>query len=240
MTTASPTLLGDAMGAYAQSDWHSYYDDVVAMIPRGGELLDVGSGRGGLARWLQDNHDCRVTCVDASPLAISACTAKGLRALHRNLDAGDDIEGSYDVVLFSSSLESVLDPCRVLRQIRHNLRPGGRLVIWTPNFGYAGARLAYLRGRSVKCAGHSAEAKRAGLRGYDDVQFFTHATLTIALAEAGYADLRWRFGRSGLRAERPRDWIRAVGFGLVIAASAPQHRTGILSPFLCVSAGRGE
>src|SRR5947207_120063 len=175
---ASPTLLSMRMGGYAAQDDHDYYETVRDHITAGTRVLDVGSGRGGLARWLRDKRGCDVTCIDASDEAVAGCIAKGL-VIHQ-IDVNTEsaaIPGQYDVVVFCSSLESIIDPCAVLSEIRKNIYRGGSLVIWTPNASFIASRLAYLKGIAPKSVGYSPEARGLGIRAYDDIQFFTKASL---------------------------------------------------------------
>jgi SAM-dependent methyltransferase len=227
----NPTLLNLNMGKYAQSDWHDYYYDFLHLIPPGSTILDVGSGRGGMARWLTEELACTVACVDASPEALAACRAKGLTTYEVDLNwSSNDIPGTYDVIVFSSSLESLLDPFGVVKHIKKNLEPNGRLVIWLLNFSFILSRLAYLRGASAKCVGYSAEARKLGLRGYDDIQFFTKSTLGLMLREAGYTDLQWYFGEP-----KPKKVWKKFLFN-VAKTPFKKRFPDLFSPYLCVSA----
>ena len=42
-------------------------------------------------------------------------------------------DGSFDAVVADSLLEHLDDPSRALREWRRVLRPGGRLILWSPN-----------------------------------------------------------------------------------------------------------
>ncbi len=52
-------------------------------------------------------------------------------------------DGSFDVVLCVEGIEHVVDRHKTLRELRRVLRPGGRLLITTPNLLSIRARLAY-------------------------------------------------------------------------------------------------
>jgi len=239
MASASPTLLNAGMGDYAKAEWHDYFADFIHLIPEGSRVLDVGSGAGGLAVWLTERRNCDVVCIDASPDAIDRCRAKGLVAHSVDLNADARIEGTYDVVLFSSSLESLLDPCRVLRNVRSNVRPDGRILIWMPNSTFAGARLALLRGKAIKCIGNSSAARALGIWGYDDIQFFSKNSLELALREAGYESPEWHLKSSPIKVRGWRSLRRACAF-FVVGLICGFRQPGLYSPSLCVTAKRGE
>lgn len=237
-SAASPTLLQDRMGDYARVDWHDYYRHFIHLVPERARVLDVGSGRGGAAEWLVKNKGCEVLCVDASHEALEACRAKGLATHQADLNGGQwGVEGAFDLVLFSSSLESMTDPLGLVKQVQQNLRPGGTLLIWLPNFSYIGSRLAYLIGRSVKYIGYGEAAQRLGVWGYDDIQFFTKASLGHMLEEAGYRNLRWHLGWAPLDIRSVRNPLKKLAFW-VFQEVLRRRQPDALSWFLCVAAER--
>jgi len=235
---ALPTLLNSNMDTYSRADWHDYYHEVLDLIDSGSRVLDVGSGRGGLAAWLVEHRGCAVICIDASPDAVAACRAKGLTAHYTDITMSV-LPGApeYDVILFCSSMESLIDPLSVARRVRTLLTPAGRLIVWLPNFAYIRARLGYLRGKAPKCIGYSASARRLGIRAYDDVQFFTKSTLATMLHEAGYGDLEWKFKRNHPSSNPFLRSIMKISSGLSALPGLRAVRFA-LSPALCVVARR--
>lgn len=98
-----------------------------------GRLLDVGCGDGAfLALMAERGWQC--SGIDFDPAAVQAGREKhGL-----DLRAGDFQSGSFeptdfDVITMSHLIEHVPDPVACLDKCRQLLRPGGRLVVTTPN-----------------------------------------------------------------------------------------------------------
>ena len=231
-----PTVMSEMMTPYASSDWHDYYTEVLNLIPQGSRVLDIGCGRGGLAAWLRDNRACTPVCVDASLNAVESCRAKGLVAHHLDIERSNPpCEGGFDAIIFLSSLESLIDPLAVVRRVRPLLRPHGTVVIWLPNFSYFRALFAYLKGKAPKCIGNTSQARGLGVRGYDDVQFFTKETLETMLVEAGYTNIQWSFHKGGNATVRPRRKAWAASTTL-LRLRALKHLRFLLSPSLCVIA----
>jgi SAM-dependent methyltransferase len=104
-----------------------------------GTLLDVGSGRGDLGVVL-GRKGWRVTGLEPSPEAVAEAQRRGLDSEEGTLTAGPAREGGYDAVVFSHSLEHVVEPFDDLSVAHELLQPGGLVVITLPNFGSWQAR----------------------------------------------------------------------------------------------------
>jgi 2-polyprenyl-3-methyl-5-hydroxy-6-metoxy-1,4-benzoquinol methylase len=116
---------------------------VLAGIP-GDRLsaLDIGGGTG----WLLDmiraaDPRCSDTwVVDFDPAARSAAEAAGHKYFTGRIE---DFQSAtrFDLILMLNVIEHVADPRAVLAKARELLKPGGRLIIKTPNFDALDARL---------------------------------------------------------------------------------------------------
>jgi SAM-dependent methyltransferase len=104
-----------------------------------GRLLEVGCGDGSrlldLQRrgWVVEGQE-----VDAQ--AARRARSRGLTVHEGSLEQCGLPEDGYDVILMSHVLEHLHRPGEVLRQCRKLLRPGGRLVVSTPNVESLGHR----------------------------------------------------------------------------------------------------
>jgi SAM-dependent methyltransferase len=100
-------------------------------------VLDVGSGlgyltavlrRGGLEAWGLEMSADAVRAAQAAfgPWYIQGSVEHGLSQLR----------GSFDLVLMIELIEHVDDPARLIEQAFSLVRPGGRLLVTTPNKSY--------------------------------------------------------------------------------------------------------
>jgi 2-polyprenyl-3-methyl-5-hydroxy-6-metoxy-1,4-benzoquinol methylase len=105
-------------------------------------VLDVGGGTG----WMLDqarSADPRVDAtvvVDIDEQARAPAEAAGHRFVAGRIEEARGI-GPFDLVLMLNLIEHVQDPVAVLRSIGRQLRPGGRILVKTPNHDSLDARL---------------------------------------------------------------------------------------------------
>jgi len=107
-------------------------------LPRGGLTLEVGCGTGGLLA-AASGSGRRVVGVDvASRWLVVARRRLADRGRNVPLVAAEAErlpwpDATFDAVAADSVLEHLDDPSRALAEWRRVLRPGGVLVVWSPN-----------------------------------------------------------------------------------------------------------
>ncbi len=118
--------------------WPGGVDEVditVAFLPapsRPSRVLDVGCGEGRLLARLQALGWTGIG-HDVDPQAVAVARQRGLAVTEGDLLAQAYPDASFDAVVLSHVIEHVHDPGLHLRECHRVLRPGGRLVLLTPN-----------------------------------------------------------------------------------------------------------
>ena len=158
---------------------HRAHAKLLDAVGTGKRVLDVGCSSGYLARPLRDRGNT-IVGLELDPAAAHEAEAFCERVLVGDVETMDlDLEpGSFDVVLGGDVVEHLRDPAATLTRLRPFLRPGGRLVISTPNVANWAVRLSLLAGRW--------RYTDRGIHDRSHAHLFTRATLAETLEHAGY------------------------------------------------------
>lgn len=141
---------GPATGHFLQPKWGdqpwgdgSLRDrfDVVKPLIRGEAILDVGcASRYGMSDWLHGlmvNEFPEVVGIDINSEAVRSLQAAGFDA--ELADAQDfDLDRQFDTIFAGEIIEHLDNVHGFLTSVRRHLKPGGRLVLTTPNVFYIG------------------------------------------------------------------------------------------------------
>jgi methionine biosynthesis protein MetW len=108
---------------------------ILALIPAGTKVLDLGCGDGSLLVKLVRQKGVTGRGIEISEEGVRACIAKGLTVLQGDIDQGlrDYPDGSFDYVVLNQTLQAVKKPDVVLSEM---LRVGKKGIVGFPNFAY--------------------------------------------------------------------------------------------------------
>jgi SAM-dependent methyltransferase len=152
-----------------------------------GRVLDVGCYDGQFTT--QVLTDVRgVVGVDVSPRALAAARARGLETVRGQVEYGLPFaDGAFATVLAAELIEHVFDTQAVIGELARVLRPGGWLLVTTPNLVALSGRAQLLLGRSP----HNVEFDTSpGTSGH--IRYLTFDTLETLLRRAGLRPVgRW-------------------------------------------------
>ncbi len=98
----------------------------------GGLVLDVGCGAGNQLELLQ-RAGWRTMGVDFDERAVAVARSRGLDVVVGDLGSAGFPKGHFDAVTMIHVIEHVPDPFETLVGARGILKPGGRLLVITPN-----------------------------------------------------------------------------------------------------------
>lgn len=187
--------------------------DLVALLEpaAGEEILDIGCGIGGPARWIASEARCRVTGVDltaefcaAAAVLTIACGLGGAVPIHQGSalslplpDAAFDKAYSHNVVM------NIADKAGVYREAYRVLKPGGRLVLCHLNAGAGPVQVypvPWASGPDTSFLATDEETRRdLGAAGFEILRFED----TSARARAAALAMRRELEAGGLPAAGP-------------------------------------
>jgi 2-polyprenyl-3-methyl-5-hydroxy-6-metoxy-1,4-benzoquinol methylase len=158
---------------------HRAHAKLLEAVGTGNRVLDVGCSSGYLARPLAERGNT-IVGLELDPEAARAAEEFCELVLVGDVETMDlPLEpGSFDVVLGGDVIEHLRDPAATLARLRPFLRPGGRVVLSTPNVANWAIRLSLLSGRW--------RYTDRGILDRSHTHLFTRATLAETLEHAGY------------------------------------------------------
>jgi SAM-dependent methyltransferase len=206
------------------NDWYQPYwlqqgprllDDLkvlTATLAAGGRLLDVGVNPPFmLATMCELGYDAQG--IDLHPQDFKHATerfALDVRAVDIERDPLPFASESFDLVYIAEVFEHLrINPIFTARELHRVLRPGGKMLLRTPNlYSLPGIYRFLVKGMAYSCASDSVfdqynMINNVGFFGH--IREYTYQELTAFMKRIGFADVSVRFWGGG-----GRWWTRAV------------------------------
>lgn len=157
------------------------HDQAIALfqqyVPTGSRVLDIGAGAGAFSKHLADSGFI-VTALD---VVTDKWTHKEIPFFKVDINLGIvcHIDDKFDAACCLEVIEHVENPWSLLREIFQVLKPGGRLILSTPNITSFLSRLIFLR------TGEFHQFRGADLS-YGHTRPITHSELSIIAYQVGW------------------------------------------------------
>jgi SAM-dependent methyltransferase len=146
MNASPPPALADAQAfeklqIIAHEKTHRKVLDIFSSFPERGALFEIPAGEGALA-WQLHKLGYEVTAGDIDPKFFKVTPIRCIQIdLNRRFPVED---GQFDFVSCIEGVEHLQDQFQFVRECHRILKPGGRLVLSTPNILNLASRLKYL------------------------------------------------------------------------------------------------
>jgi 2-polyprenyl-3-methyl-5-hydroxy-6-metoxy-1,4-benzoquinol methylase len=179
--------------AEIEAEWGFRWRYLLDMIRRYADnprVLDVGAGNGYFVWLARTERGWRADGLEISEAeAQFARETFNVEFLPTTLDALTD---QYDVITSFNVLEHVTDPLGLLRSMNSHIRPGGHLLLTTPNPSCIHRRLRGLQKWGMVAPPHH-------------INLFTRRALTEALEQTGFEVLEYQTLSTYIRRVRSFD-----------------------------------
>lgn len=146
---------------------------LIELCGSGKKILDVGCGAGFIAKILMDKGN-EVTAVDLQESTIKQARKLGVKAIRARAQALPFKDDAFDIVIMPEVIEHFVETDEALRELRRVTRPGGNVIITTPNFTSFRDRILVLFGHMPAYSMH-----------VDHVKFFNKRRLRNAMEGVG-------------------------------------------------------
>lgn len=172
---------------------------VVGLAPS--SVLDVGCGDGFFLAKLRGRlpHETTLCGIEANAEAASRARKRGFDCRHCLAEATFPFpDASFDVVFAGEIIEHVADTDALLDQVHRVLKPGGYLLLTTPNLLAWYNRVLCLLGITPMFVEHSYRAsygptwslRRRVTPAVGHLRIFTYTPLTMVLRQDGF-EVQW-------------------------------------------------
>lgn len=155
-------------------------------------LIDVGGGAGEFTHIARE-AGYSTTLIDGNESSVEREKQRQSDAVVQNLTAGlpDIPDNGFDAAICLEVIEHIVTAENLIASMYRVIKPGGYLVLSTPNFSFLMDRLKYMRGGLVKEEGYH-------------FRFYTIKSLTGICQDAGFI------------IEQRRSMASAMGVNLVL------------------------
>ena len=168
---------------------------LISSTSGGGRYLEIGAGSGNLALTVLEKYDelvlTELSNVRANELSKLFKDQEKVKVIQHNIDndALNYPDGYFDTIVMVAVIEHLIDPKIALRELARVLKPGGRLIIDTPNIAKWTRRIKLLFGYFPSTAsldeGLLCYDKKTPTDLYDDghLHYFTFRSLSRLCVE---------------------------------------------------------
>lgn len=155
---------------------HNIDRQAVDAVPNGALVLDVGCATGFMGEYLIKAKNCTVVGLDVRQPEIAKAKKVLSQAILGDLEDAQIVTKvlkatknvKFDVILATSLIEHLVHPDSAIKKFKQLLKPGGVLIITTPNIAHWSTRLMLLGGNF--------DYQEYGLMDNTHLHFFTPKT----------------------------------------------------------------
>lgn len=155
--------------------WYKIYN----LVPENKNILDIGCSSGNLGATLIKDKRAKVIGIDIDKNDVELAKKQLTEAKVVDIEEEDFSNlGKFDVIIMADVIEHLVDPVKVLKKIKDNLKSNGVFIFSVPNMANSTIRMKLLSGRF--------EYKDWGLLDKTHIHFYDHLELERVFNEAGY------------------------------------------------------
>jgi methionine biosynthesis protein MetW len=168
------------------------------LMQQGESVLDLASGNSIVGQYWQKNYGAKVIAFDISDSAIKDAAKRGVKGIVGSAEEKLPFKSaSFDTVFWGDNIEHVLSIEFIMKEIHRVLKPGGRLILSTPNQAYWRYRLYMF----IQGALPHTEGEQNPPWNWGHIRFFNRPILHNLFAATGFIEQKF-LGVSRRRIDR--------------------------------------
>lgn len=154
---------------------------ILKNITPNSKVLEFGPAAGYMTRYMKENLNCSVTCIEVDKEAAIATSQFCEKMIVTDIDkmkwVGQLAIEEFDHIIFADVLEHLKNPEIALRESQKFLKQGGTVITSIPNIGHSAIIMNLLQGKF--------QYTPLGLLDESHLRFFTRESVYELLAKAG-------------------------------------------------------
>lgn len=156
-------------------------------IKENSRVLEFGSASGYMTKYLKNELNCEVTCVEIDTEAAAKAEIYAHKMIVADLEMLDQwtthLTGVYDYILFADVLEHLRNPKKVLEMAVSFLETNGTVMTSVPNISHNAIIMELLQGKF--------DYQSTGLLDDTHVHFFTRKSVFDILEDCDLSVVEW-------------------------------------------------
>ncbi|HRZ97463.1 MAG TPA: class I SAM-dependent methyltransferase [Paludibacter sp.] len=114
-------------------------DSCLCFLTPNATVLEFGSATGYATRYMIEKYNCTVTCIEKIPEMAEVGRKIAHKMIVADIEADEwenQLENTYDFIIFADVLEHLLNPEKVIARVIRFLNADGFIVTSIPNIGH--------------------------------------------------------------------------------------------------------
>jgi 2-polyprenyl-3-methyl-5-hydroxy-6-metoxy-1,4-benzoquinol methylase len=156
-------------------------DSCLCFVDRESEVLEIGSGSGNLTKYMKDELQCKVTCIERSPEMAEAGKAHAYQMIVADVETDqweNSIDKKFDCIMLADVLEHLRNPAALIKRLSAFLKQNGIMITSIPNIGHNAIILGLKDGKF--------EYRETGLLDNTHVHFMTRKSIRSLFEDNGF------------------------------------------------------
>jgi len=168
------------------ADYYQIRDDVsiadscLCFVKKNSVVLEIGSGSGNLTKYMKENLQCQVTCIEKSAEMADNGRQYSIQMIVADVETDNwesSIDKKFDCIMLADVLEHLRDPSALINRLLPLLKNDGIVISSIPNIAHNAILLGLNKGIF--------DYRETGLLDNTHICFFTRSSIKTMFENCG-------------------------------------------------------